>query len=192
MMSKQHLRSELLAQRLALPTALCTEASIQAQKRVVGLAAFQRAKTIVLYASKANEVQTDLLFDVARHASKTILYPKVAHDTLHYEVVADRTNLISGHYGILEPPVATIATLYDVDVIIVPGVAFDQTGHRLGFGKGYYDRALMQKSPQTLLIGLCHNFQLVDQLPHEAHDIPMDIIVTDHQVVRVRTDRLSD
>ena len=191
-MSKQHLRSGLLAQRLALPTTLCTEASIKAQKRVVALKAFQRAKTIVLYASKDNEVRTNLLFDVALKANKTILFPKVEHDVLHYGVITDQTDLVTGRYGILEPPIATVVTLHGVDLIIVPGVAFDQTGHRLGFGKGYYDRALTKKPAQTILIGLCHNFQLVDTLPHEAHDIPMDIIVTDHQVVRVRTDILSD
>ena len=78
-----------------------------------------------------------------------------------------------GRYDIPEPTGAE----RQPDVILVPGVAFDRRGHRLGYGRGYYDRALAAR-PQARRIGLCHSFQLVEALPEEAHDEPVDYIVT--------------
>ena len=74
----------------------------------------------------------------------------------------------------------------------MPGVAFDMQGYRLGFGKGFYDRALATRSNQGKVVGLCHHFQLVPHVPHESHDVKMDMVVTERQLVTAGTDLGSD
>ena len=83
--------------------------------------------------------------------------------------------LATGRFGILEPRAAGAVAVDDLDVILVPGVAFARDGHRLGFGHGYYDRALAG-APRALRIGLCHEFQLVDRLPPRIGDEPVDFV----------------
>ncbi|EJW99876.1 5-formyltetrahydrofolate cyclo-ligase [gut metagenome] len=88
-------------------------------------------------------------------------------------------NLVVGSYGILEPIGEAIQTYTSIDLIIVPGMAFDKQGHRLGRGKGYYDR-LLPKIPQAYKIGICFPFQLLEEIPTEPFDICMDEILTLH------------
>lgn len=102
------------------------------------------------------------------------------------------TCLEKGSFGILEPCTSGAGYLADeADLVIVPGVAFDMRGHRLGFGKGFYDRCLASLSEKTVLAGLCHDFQLLDHLPSEEHDIRMHYIITDKRLFEVGTDPMA-
>ncbi len=93
-----------------------------------------------------------------------------------------------GRFGILEPcPTGIDHQADEADLIVVPGVAFDLSGHRIGYGKGFYDRFLQHPGRTAHLIGLCHDFQLIDgAIPADSHDIPMEIIVTDPRIIRIR------
>ena len=93
--------------------------------------------------------------------------------------------LQGGAFGILEPrPTGIEHQADEADLIVVPGVAFDLSGHRIGYGKGYYDRFLKHPERKTHLVGLCHDFQLIDgSIPIDRHDIQMDIIVTDRRII---------
>jgi len=145
---------------------------------------FSEAATIALYAPIRNEVDTALIFGEARRVGKRVLYPRVCNEEMLFYEVEDAGELKQGAFGILEPCVTGEGLPPDAaDLIVVPGVAFDSSGHRLGFGKGYYDRFLARLRRPVILVGLCHDFQLLKQVPREEHDIRMQYIVTEQRVV---------
>lgn len=91
---------------------------------------------------------------------------------------------VEGYGGILEPPATWEEVPFEeVDTLIVPGVAFDRTGRRLGYGKGFYDRLLAHRNPQATVVGVVFDELLFDEIPHEEHDMPMDYVVTPHEVI---------
>lgn len=155
----------------------------------MSLEAFTQARCIALYAPIRNEVDTGLLFDEARRLGKRVLYPRVCGEAMRFHEVTDAACLEQGAFGILEPCATGAGYPPDeADLIVVPGVAFDTTGHRIGFGKGYYDRCLFRLGKTPVLVGLCHDFQLLEQIPSEGHDIRMQYLVTDRRTVLAGTD----
>ena len=192
-MPKRALRRDLLARRRAMDQATWHTASASAQQRLSELELFQRAACIALYSPIQQEVDTELLFATARSARKRVLYPLVCDNILQFREVTETGQRTTGAFGILEPcRLSEDHTLETVDLIVVPGVAFDLQGHRIGFGKGYYDRCLSQFPKHGILVGLCHDFQLLEQIPAEGHDIRMEYIVTDKRIVQVVTGTLPD
>jgi len=186
-MPKRSLRSSMLAQRSSLSAEQWQLNSLRAQERLLGLELFQQARWVALYAPLQNEIDTALLFAAARRAGKRVWYPLVCGKQLAFHEVTALEQLSRGSFGILEPcPVMVGQEQAVPDLIVVPGVAFDLHGHRVGFGKGYYDRYLAELQQLPLLVGLCHDFQLCDQVPAEGHDIRMHCLVTESRTVQVR------
>ena len=103
---------------------------------------------------------------------------------MEFRRVSGLDELVPGRYGIPEP-VGEVWDPVRADVIVVPGVAFDLSGHRIGYGKGYYDKALHRLEGLGRLVGFCYDFQLVEEIVGEPHDVTMDFIVTELRVVRV-------
>ena len=137
----------------------------------------QAAHTILLYASMADEVKTGRLIKLLLEQGKTILLPVVVDDhhmkICHYSHDSEMT---TSSYGIQEPQEEAFTRYDEIDVVIVPGLAFDLQNHRLGRGKGYYDHFLSE-TPNIYKIGICFPFQIVDLVPTDDHDIPMDEVV---------------
>jgi 5-formyltetrahydrofolate cyclo-ligase len=131
----------------------------------------------MLYSALPDEVPTQKLFDEFLAQGKTVLLPRVVSDTdMELRRYTGRHDLQEGAYGIMEPT-GELFTDYDaIDVAIVPGMAFDADGHRLGRGKGYYDRFL-SRVPNIYKIGLCFSWQMVDCVPSDEHDIMMDEVI---------------
>ena len=137
------------------------------------------AQTIMAYYSLPDEVNTHALIDELVAEGKTVLLPKVmGADTMELRRYTGRADLQEGAYHILEPVGEPFTDLSAIDLILVPGLAFDAAGHRLGRGRGYYDRFLHSKNrPYCVKIGVCFDFQKVDEVPVDAHDIAMDKVV---------------
>ena len=137
------------------------------------------AQTIMAYYSLPDEVNTHALIDELVAEGKTVLLPKVTGaDTMELHRYTGRADLQEGAYHILEPVGEPFTDLSAIDLILVPGLAFDAAGHRLGRGRGYYDRFLHSKNrPYCVKIGVCFDFQKVDEVPVDAHDIAMDKVV---------------
>ncbi len=190
-MPKQQLRDSMLIRRAVLTDGLWQTNSQAAQQRLLALDLFQRAARLALYAPLKHEIDTALLFDSARQAGKQVLYPLVCGDRLTFHEIETLGQLQRGSFGILEPCLlATAAASPDFDLMVVPGVAFDLQGHRIGFGKGYYDRYLAGLTHLPTLVGLCHDFQVCSELPAEGHDIRMHYLVTEARLLEVAvTDR---
>lgn len=185
-MPKIAVRSELIARRRGLSPALWRAASTAAQERLMALEPFQQAAVIALYAPIQQEIDTALLFHTAVAAGKRVLYPQVQNSTLLFQEVTDLQQLAHGAYGILEPTQTERSVpLEQADLIVVPGVAFDRRGHRIGFGKGYYDRCLSRLVGHGTLVGICHDFQLVECIQAEGHDISMQYIVTERRLITI-------
>lgn len=141
---------------------------------------FQEAHHILAYSSLPDEIPTEGF--LCRWAGEKSLYlPRVDGDRL--EILAyDSCRLATGAFRILEPTGDKICDVSEIDLIIVPAVAFDRNGNRLGRGKGYYDRLLRNAGCKK--IGVAYDCQLLDRIPAEPHDVPMDIIVTDKEIIR--------
>ena len=137
------------------------------------------AQTIMAYYSLPDEVNTHALIDELVAEGKTVLLPKVTGaDTMELRRYTGRADLQEGAYHILEPVGEPFTDLSAIDLILVPGLAFDAAGHRLGRGRGYYDRFLHSKNrPYCVKIGVCFDFQKVDDVPVDAHDLAMDKVV---------------
>lgn len=136
------------------------------------------AHTILLYSALPDEVQTQSLINELVLQGKTILLPKVIDNTnMELRQYTGTNDLSTGAYGIMEPSGKRFTDYATIDLAIIPGMAFDSKGHRLGRGKGYYDRFLSQLTPKTIKIGLCFPWQRVDYVPTDENDVSMDYVI---------------
>ncbi len=131
---------------------------------------------MLLYHSLPDEVDTHA-FIRRWSARKRILLPVVKGDDLELRLYTGDDRLTEGAFHIDEPTGTAFTDYAAIDLAVIPGVAFDRQGNRLGRGKGYYDR-LLPRIPTAYKLGLCFPFQVLNQIPAEAHDIPMDEVLT--------------
>lgn len=183
-MPKRSLRAATLARRRELTRQQVASLSSALHQRFFGLPEFQSAKVLALYAPIHHEVETDAVAMAALASGKTLLYPAVVGADLEFRTVCGLERLVPGKFGILEPQGDPVDPA-DADLIVVPGVAFDLCGRRIGYGKGYYDRSLHRLERSGRLAAFCYDFQLVQEIAGEPHDVTMDLIVTELRVVRV-------
>lgn len=172
-MNKQQLRQEIKKRKQCYSKVQLMNMSESLTNQV--LQQIGEAKTILCYHSLPDEVNTTQLIENLK--GKTILLPRVIDkQNMEIRMYTGEKDMQQGAFGILEP-VGNLFTNYNtIDVVIVPGMAFDLNGHRLGRGKGYYDRFLPHV-PQAKKIGICFPFQLVDTVPFESTDISMDLVI---------------
>lgn len=134
-------------------------------------------KVIMLYSALPDEVPTQILMDELVAQGKMVLLPRVISDTdMELHRYTGKQDMQTGAYGIQEPTGELFTDYNAIDVAIVPGMAFDTDGHRLGRGKGYYDRFLT-RIPYIYKIGLCFSWQIVDSIPCDKHDVVMDEVI---------------
>lgn len=191
-MPKHSLRHQMLALRRSLGHDEWLHASSLAQHQLISLEEYRLAGCIALYSPIHNEVDTSLILEAACSAGKRTLYPVVrGREMLLCQVEHPGELSREGAYGILEPcGNGCTHQAREADLIVVPGLAFDANGHRIGYGKGFYDRFLRHPGRRSTLVGLCHDFQVFDgSLPAEVHDIRMDIIVTGMRIIRCGSNR---
>lgn len=151
--------------------------SEQILAKVERTAAFRKAKVVLAYYSLDDELFTHDF--VQRWADKkTVLLPKVAGNSLTLHPYTNILSVKRGAYGIMEPCTPEFRDYTAVDMVIVPGMAFDREGNRLGRGRGYYDRLFAESLPPAVCkIGVCYPFQLVPHVPTEPTDVRMDRII---------------
>jgi 5-formyltetrahydrofolate cyclo-ligase len=193
---KAALRAEMLARRNAMTADAVAANSAAIAAEVLASRAYHNAAVVAAYMAIGNEVRTDAILRDALSAGKTVLLPRVHKNPqrLSLHAVSDFDALVPGPYGILEPPAnAPEADPATVDVFLVPGVAFDDHGNRLGYGAGYYDSVLPHECPSAhKVIALAHWLQLMPTIPTESHDHPMDFIATELGVLDCRGIFLED
>lgn len=184
MESKEEIRRRILGVRGALPEEELAAKSDAILQRVLKTPEYEEADNILLYADYCREVRTRGLFEDAVRHRKRVYFPRADSLTnrMEFYQVTALGQMRAGYKGIPEPgelPASRYRLNKNEDTLmIVPGVAFDISGYRLGYGKGFYDRFLADRR-QISTMALAYACQLVDELPHDTHDIKMDKIVTE-------------
>lgn len=171
--------------RDALSTAIC--------RTLAGLPAYQAAKTVMYYVDVRSEVRTrHALPEALNHGKKIVVPYCVEGRELALFHLTSMDELATGAFRILEPrpelrglPEKKV-DVRELDLIVVPGVAFDRRGARMGHGFGYYDRLLKGARPETLLVALAFECQVFDEIPTEGHDVFMDLVITEKAVYEGR------
>ncbi|HIZ91654.1 MAG TPA: 5-formyltetrahydrofolate cyclo-ligase [Candidatus Bacteroides merdavium] len=171
---KKELR-KYITELKTLHAASTTRLSDDILKRIEVHPVFQKAKTVLLYHSLPDEVNTH---DFIRkwYMQKRILLPVVTGNTLELYTYTGPDNMQTGAYGIAEPIGEKFNNFKEIDLAIIPGMAFDRRGNRLGRGKGYYDR-LLPFLAGTYKLGVCFPYQLLESIPTENFDVRMNEVI---------------
>lgn len=179
MTTKQQLRREIEAQRIELKPQWLEAASARIAANFQDLEAFPSAKIIALYMSLPGEVELDALFELCWNLGKHTCIPVFDASSNIYKMaeISTESQFKIGNYGIREPISPILTPMNNIDLIAVPGVAFDRNGNRLGRGGGYYDR-LLDGFP-GVAAAVAFEFQVLSHIPCEAHDKPVNAIVTE-------------
>ncbi len=178
--------------RRGLPPEFRQQAGAEIAQKVLALECYQHARTIHTYISWQEEVATHELIHLLLRAGRTVIAPRVhtSNNTLAHYALSHFDALAPGASGILEPSAEHGAVRCDdlstIDLILVPGLAFDRPGNRLGYGGGYYDRLLAEIDAPK--VGLAFAVQIVADLPIEPHDCRVDFIVTEQEVISCRAE----
>ena len=173
MLDKRALRREIAAQKRALSPAQIEAASADLTAQLLAHPLFRAARSLYAYLSYNQEVRTLPIIRQAQAIGKRVAVPKVYGDEMRFLWLDDPDQVAPGAYGIPEPIADD-----DTALVLMPGLAFDPEGRRLGYGGGFYDRFLA-KEPNHPLVALCYGFQMFDHLETEAHDIPVDLVIAD-------------
>jgi 5-formyltetrahydrofolate cyclo-ligase len=182
-MPKQSIRTQMLMRRRQCDANFCREASHIIQVRLLTLDEFAAACCVALYSAVHCEVETGLVARKALASGKTIAYPRVEGDHLVFVQTSDPAELKPGAFNIPEPGDGRVLAPEEVDLCIVPGVAFDCCGHRLGYGRGFFDRFLARQRQGQRRIGFSYDFQVVDTLPVSGHDQALSMLITEKRVL---------
>lgn len=191
--TKVELRHQMRERLAALTMDEVHAASASAERRLERLPVFAHAHSVLAYVSRRHELDTHPIIQRLLQHGRRVYVPHFDEATRQYAVSELRDfhgELAVGKYEILEPRPEAVRRAHPniVDVFLVPGLAFDRTGNRLGRGKGYFDRLLHEV--RGVKIGLAHDFQLLDEVPADAHDVHMNLIVTETRIVHCkRTDQ---
>lgn len=186
--NKKQLRERILQQRNALSTEMRGEKSRAISQRLLSLPQFQSAQWIMSYVTFRSEVDTIPFIEASLVRGKRMVVPVVEKSTrrlLISEIRDIARELVPGAYGIMEPAENfwRIISPQLLNLVVVPGVAFDLQGNRLGYGGGYYDRFLKTLSPGVSLIAVAFDLQVVEKIPAEHHDLKVHLIVTESRLI---------
>lgn len=184
-MDKQVIREKINTNRKNIHPALISEKSKKIIENLITLSEYKQTNTIMPYLSLDFEVDTkEFIKDELSKNNKTIIVPFVEGNDIQISRLNDFEDLKQGKFNVLEP-IKKESHQGNIDLILIPGVAFDKKGSRIGFGKGFYDRFL-EKNKDSLKVALAFEEQIVDLIPAEQHDIPVDMIITEKRIMRCR------
>jgi 5-formyltetrahydrofolate cyclo-ligase len=173
------LREELSPEERSRRSAAVTE-------RLFGLPEMRAARTVATFSSFGSEVDTTGVIERAHAEDRRVLLPYLEEGVMEVAEHLPGDDLVPSSYGPTEPAGRRPADPGRVDVVIVPGLAFDRRGRRLGYGAGFYDRWLRRVRPDTARVGIGFSFQVVDRVPAGGSDERVHVVVTDREVIRVR------
>ncbi len=187
---KRRFRKQAIARRETLSPEQRQDFSLAACNRLLTLDLYRNAGAIHAFVPFGSEIDTRPIIEQAWADGKTVVFPVTdrKNDTLIHRAAQNWEQFTPGYAGILEPSGACPEfPLGDLDLILVPGMAYDRQGYRMGYGGGYYDRFLPQTRAVT--VGLAFNVQLVDEVPREVHDLPVMLLITETETIEIDRNR---
>ena len=185
-LAKEELRTRLAAVRRTLPLPTRAAHAAAMSRLLIEQPAFQSAQVVLAYSPLRFEIDPSAAVERAWALGKTVALPRTLPETreLALHVFAPGDELRESGFVVKEPLAsAPSVEPNDVDLVLVPGLGFDARGRRLGFGQGYYDR-LLPSLPRALRIGLAFELSLLVEVPSVAHDVPVDLVITERRVIR--------
>jgi 5-formyltetrahydrofolate cyclo-ligase len=187
--AKDELRRRMRDRRLMLTAAELVTSGIRAAAQFETIPGVADTRLVTVYSSFRGEIDTAPLVARLRARGVRVAYPRVVPDErrLEFHLVANESQLVRGTLGIPEPPVdLPLVDPADIGIFVVPGLAFDESGGRLGWGRGHYDNTLAA-APWALRVGYTHSFQVVSSVPAGAGDERMDWLVTESEARPTRS-----
>lgn len=190
-LNKHSLRKQLLNKRKLLSNRAVLEKSNKIADKLIKFDKYQQSEKIMLYIATKSEVQTQRIIESAQKDNKNIYIPLIIHekhDLIPSLVIDFEKEIALGNLGIVQQK-EEFHRLFPpsiLDLVIVPGVAFTQQGHRLGRGGGYYDRFLKKLSGQAYSVALAFEMQIIKEIPLEESDMPVDCIITEKRIIQLK------
>jgi 5-formyltetrahydrofolate cyclo-ligase len=179
---KKEIRKQVLSARDGMPPAERAKKSREIEERLFSLSEFQSSRVVMFFASFRSEVETERMIRRTLRAGKRVVLPKVKGAELGLFEIRDFDNDVSpGAWNIPEPRESAPVEIRDIDLIILPGAAFDERGNRVGYGAGFYDKLLPGFQKST--VALAFEVQMAPRVPASAHDIPVQKIITEKRVI---------
>ncbi len=175
-MNKSELRRMIREKKRAMSAEQIAEKSRQLGALFADSELYIRAKAIYGYLPYNQEVRTIPMLERALAEGKRVAVPKVFGDTMKFLWITDLTRVEKGYAGIPEPVADGPVAEDETALVLMPGLAFDREGHRIGYGGGFYDKFLAQE-PNHLTVALCYDFQMLERLDTEEFDIPVDLVL---------------
>lgn len=187
-LERKLIRQQSISKRNSLGDAERRQKTLKIIERLFRLPEFKESKVVMLYSSIKSEVSTQQMINEALHIGKVVVLPKVKDGSLElipFKIKDADRELLPGHFGVLEPSnQCESISPGEIDLVIVPGVAFDIFGTRLGYGKGYYDNFLKTIKKRTPIVALSFEAQIVcGTIQKRVHDISVDKIITESRVI---------
>jgi len=181
---KRKMKAEMHEKRKNHAAELVLQKSAAIAERLFALPEFAQARTILFYASKKDEVQTFAMIQKALDMGKRVALPitVVEGKNLVLSEISSVKGLMAGAFSVPEPAEYMPVQPDAIDLVVVPGIAFDEKGDRIGHGMGYYDK-LLKTMPQARFVALAFEFQIIPDVPEEAHDVRVHKIVTEERVI---------
>lgn len=185
---KSNIRKEILTLRESLQPEEVYEKSQKVFENLINTPMYKNSNNLFTYLNFRNEIQTDMIINHALSDNKKIYIP-LCNTSIKELILCkfkDWNDLKPNYMGILEPVNESIqiANRKQVDMAIVPGAVFDRHGNRIGYGAGYYDRFFSSLKNDICKIALCYSFQIVEFVSPSPHDVPMDYIITENEIIK--------
>jgi len=184
-LAKEALRKRLAALRRTVSSETRQSFALAMSQRVVAEPSFEGAKVLLAYSALRFEIDPRAIVERAFEQGKTVVLPRIIAETreLALHVYRPGDELVESGFVVQEPlPSAPLIAASEIDLVLVPGLAFDVRGHRLGYGQGYYDRTLPALT-RAVRFGLSFELSLLVEVPASAHDVPVDCVVTEKRAI---------
>jgi len=188
-MDKVQLRQQLQGKLLKMTDDLCAQKSKKAFKNLISLPQFQRASVIMMYLTMPNEIDTSDAVLYAWQQKKTVVVPRISWQQRHMipvEINSLEKGFSTEVAGLRNPIKGQPIPFEDIDLVVTPGLGFDKRGNRLARGGAYYDRFFANKKLIACKCGFAFSEQVVESIPVQQHDMPVDILVTDEEITDFR------
>ncbi len=173
---KSALRKEILSQRRSMEKSVRKEYDEKIYNNLINSERIRRCDTFLVYASSPDEVDTRRFIGYALSAGKTVAVPKCVGKDMTFLKISSLSELVKSRFGVEEPLSGEEITHFDDTVCIVPALRYDKSGHRLGWGGGFYDRFLPRYTGYS--VGLCYSTDC-GEVPRDEHDVPVDAVITE-------------
>jgi len=192
MESKKELRKRILSIRNNMPGEDVVNNSRIIRDKIIGLDVFKQSKVIFIYMDFKNEVMTsDLIKHMLSEKKRVVVpYTDTISTVLIPSEITGESDLKLNSFGYSEPKKVSPVNIEEIDLVIVPGLVFDKNLNRIGFGKGYYDRILNKLKASARKVAVAHDFQVLEEIPAEEHDVKMDMIITEKSIMKRDTSSL--